>query len=136
MTRKAVLDTCVYTIVHSNQLDDTYNKGGKGKFTEGKQWPTAKKLLLQAQRNNMDMLVIFAPAEATNNLVYHAKLTSITINEEKQTTYTFEDLTPFKKPLPQKMSLILASTGKQLHIDFIRPYALCKTPDTLMGKST
>ncbi len=125
MSKRPALDTCIYTIVHTDKLDEVYRQGGSGKFTEKKEWPTAKKLLVQAQREGKKLLIFFAPAEATAELIYYAKLEAIDI-DTNGTTYEFSELTPYDEP---KTSLVVVSTDKPLHVDFIRPYAICKTPE-------
>lgn len=128
MSKQSASDTCIYTIVHTDKLHSVYRQGSSGKFTEKKRWSTAKTLLIQAQRHGKKLLVFFAPAEATDKLIYYAKLESIDI-DTNGTTYKLSELTPYDEP---KTSLNVVSTGKPLHVDFIRPYAICKTPEKLL----
>ncbi len=80
------------------------------------------------------MPIIFAAAEVIDGLIYYAFLNAININEDKPstpiTTYHFEDLTPIEHKQPLR-ALVLKSTRKPLDENFIRPYAICYTPDFL-----
>ncbi len=128
MSKQSALSTCIYTIVHSARLNKVYSQGGSDEFAEKKVWATAKKLLAQARREEKDLLIFFAPAEDTGELIYRAKLEAVKI-DANSTTYSFSGLTPYDET---KTSLVVVSTGKPLHADFIRPYAICKTPEDLL----
>lgn len=137
MNKKPVAPICVYTIVHTNKLDELYQKEGKGEISENKNWATANRLLQEAQRNHLKMLVIFAAAEHTSNLIYYANLEAVKINKKDSshavTTFRISDLTRFKDPKPKKTSLIVKSTGRGIPDGHIRPYIICQTPKLLMG---
>ena len=136
MSKKAVSPVCVYTIVNTDKLDDLYKRGGKGPITENRNWATAYRLLQEAQRNNLRMLVIFSAAEHTSNLIYYANLETIKIDKKDSshavTTFHVSDLTPFKDPKPKKTSVTVKSTGRPIPDGHIRPYIICKTPKPLM----
>ena len=136
MSKKPVSPVCIYTIVHSDRLDDLYRKGGKGTITENRNWATANRLLQEAQRNNIRMLVLFAAAEYTRDLIYYANLEAIRIDKKDSssavTAFRVSELTPFKGPKLKKTSLIVKSTGRGIPDGHIRPYVICKTPKSLM----
>lgn len=121
-------DSCIYTIAQSEKPHGIYKRGGKGTLTEKKEWPTAKKLLDEATKEEKKLLVFFAPAEDTRELIYYATLETIDFDGDG-TTYAFQELTPYQK---LKTSLVVVSTRKPLDADFIRPYAICKTPSELL----
>lgn len=129
MNNSAVFPKCVYTILHTKRLDDLYQQGGAIKLTEKKKWATAASLFQFAKRNNQSFYVIYAPAEATWELIYFAKIKNIEITADGKTKYEIENLTPTTQPRPIKTNLILASTGQPINEQFIRPYAICKTPE-------
>ena len=122
---------CVYTIKHSDDLRKTIGKSGKGKFQEQKTWVRAKELLDEARRIRRSLPIVFAPAEGTAKLFGWAILTNIEFGEG--TTYHFGDLVKFKAFFV-KTSLRKASNGVHLSEGFIRPYAICETPDFLFDE--
>jgi hypothetical protein len=78
--------------------------------------------------------VIFAAAETIDGLIYWAIVTDIHIDDrgpfDASTTMTFIGM----RPLPNKpplSALRLRSTGQPLSDSYIRPYAICHTPDFL-----
>jgi hypothetical protein len=121
-------DLCVYTIKHSDDLRATLGAGGSDTYREGKVWARAKRLLGEATRAGKRLPVIFAPAEATRYLFAWALLDEVVPDTES--AYTFSGLQLFE-PRPQTTTLKKASNGKPLDRLFIRPYAICRTPDYL-----
>ncbi len=119
---------CVYTIRHPQDLDEAYRGGGSGGFTENKVWKTGQRLFLEAKRDGQRMPVIFASADVTTALLYHAVLSDLVLDEEDSTTsYRFTHLERVEGNLPLS-SLRLRSTNRPLSDDYIRPYAICYTP--------
>ncbi len=119
---------CVYTIRHQHDLDEAYRASGSGMFTENKVWKTGHRLFLEAQRNGQRMPVIFASADITDKLRYHALLSNMELDETNYTTtYQFTDLEPIQGDLPLS-TLRLRSTNRPLSDNYIRPYAICHTP--------
>ena len=131
MNSKPVFPQCVYTILHSNRLKSLFRQGGSAELTEKKKWATAASLFLSATQNNEAFYVLYAPAEAIWELIYFAKIKSIKTTPEGETIYEIENLTPIPKPRPNKTMLIVSSTGKPMNENFIRPYAICRTPEFL-----
>ena len=124
-------DLCVYTIKHSNDLQRTYERGGRGVFTEEKLWIKAKQLLDDAKEAGARLPIVFAPAEKTRYLFAWALLDDI-VMREKTTTYRFSNLQLFSKR-HRKSSLVNAKNGERLADGFIWPYAICRTPSFLNG---
>jgi|SRR5215210_8973152 len=119
---------CVYTIRHRQGLDEASRAGGSGGFTENKGWKTGHRLFVEAERNAQRMPVVFASADVTDKLLYHAVLSDLTLDEANSTTsYEFTDLTPVEGDLPLS-TLRLRSTDRPLSDNYIRPYAICHTP--------
>ncbi|BFU90670.1 MAG: hypothetical protein NTAFB01_18570 [Nitrospira sp.] len=117
---------CIYTIVQSGKLDEIHKNGGTAKLTEGKPWTNAKQLLAKAHRDKLWMPIIFAAAEDTKDLIYYAEITKIALRHDA-TTYFFTNLTPIDGCFP-KTRLTLKSKGKRIRSNFIKPYAICRTP--------
>lgn len=120
---------CIYTIRQSGELHEISKNGGAAELTEGKPWTEAKKLLGKAQRDNLWMPILFAAAEKTEKLIYYAELTNIT-PRRNGTTYSFTRLTLIDGRFPETR-LTLKSTGRRIHPNFIKPYAICHTPTFL-----
>jgi hypothetical protein len=120
-------DLCVYTIKHSDDLKEAL-EGGSGTWVEGRPWATAWRLLEDARHLGQRVPIIFAPAEATRLLFAWALLDKVEIDEDsKSTTYTFSTLRAFY-PRPPKTTL-RKRNGEPFAPHFIRPYAICFTPD-------
>jgi hypothetical protein len=126
-------DLCVYTIKHSDDLRATLAKGRRDTYTERKKWVRARELLDEAKRAGKRLPVIFAPAEGTFHLFAWALLDEII--PDKTSSYTFSELR-LLDPQPHKSTLKKASDGEPLAEWFIRPYAICRTPDYLMEQRT
>ncbi len=118
----------IYTIRHQRDLDEIYGGSGDGGFTTNRTWRTGQKLFQEAKRSGQRMAVIFASADTTDKLIYHAMLSNIEIDETNSTTkYEFTGLEKVKGDLPLS-TLRLKSTNQPLSDNYIRPYALCLTP--------
>ena len=126
---------CVYTIKHSDDLAKAVEKGGKGKYTESKPWRMAEKLFAQAKKEGFILPVIFAFAERTRKVRCWARITDIKIAQATdgtvKTTYSFDKLTVFPDKRYKK-NLVLKSTGKNISSNYIRPYAICVTPEYIL----
>jgi hypothetical protein len=120
-------DLCVYTIKHSDHLRASFIEGACGTYTEHKKWVRAAKLLEQAKRTGSRLPIIFAPAERTFHLFAWALLDKVVVADETS-EYTFSELRLFDRR-PEKSTLTKASNGESLSESYIRPYAICQTPD-------
>lgn len=120
-------DLCIYTIKHSKDLHVVNNKGNP--FAEAHPWVTARRLLIKAEADRKRLPVIFCPAESTDYLFAWALLETIE-NSANGVEYTFSHLTRFKENSIRK-SKLKKRNGKALNKNFIRPYAICLTPDFL-----
>ena len=123
-------ELCIYSIKHSDDLRAAIAKGGRGTYTEQKTWTRAKKLLVEAKRAGKRLPVVFAPAEETSHLFVWALLDEVV--PSKTSTYTFSELRKFESQL-QKSTLSKDADGEPLDEGFIRPYAICRTPDYLVS---
>lgn len=117
---------CVYTIRHSNELKACVRRGGRGTFQENKKWTLARKLLLEAESNGENLLILFSPAEAIKYLFGSAILKAIEFTPENGTEFTFKDLKRFRGR-PRRKGSLLKRDGSALNPNFIRPYAICRT---------
>jgi hypothetical protein len=120
---------CIYTLCNTERLGEAYKNTRSGEFQENRQWVTGKQLLLEAQDNDEQMLVLFAAAEIASGVIYYAILETVEIDPETRVTrYAFAGLTPLDEELP-KSSLRKKSDNKPLSENDIRPYRICFTPD-------
>lgn len=116
---------------NSADISYAFKTTGTGNFTEKKSWKTGEELFQTAQQDNLQMPIFFSHAEESSGIVYVGTLTSVEILDgtgKKKTRYAFCDLKRICNPKPLS-SLILRSTGRPLSDSYIRPYAICKTPD-------
>ena len=128
---------CIYTILHSDKLKHFCRDGGTGKFTENKKWTTALALWERAEKANEQLLLIFAAAESVSRLIYWAVIANLRPGLSTKpdiTTINFAGLKPIGGKPRFHSSLRLRSTRKQLSNNFIRPYAICYTPNFLREK--
>lgn len=124
---------CVYTILHTEKLENVLAQDGSGKFTENKPWISGSRFVLEAKDKGERVPIIFgaAEADAPKGLAYHAILEEVENDEAKSTaTYKFSGLKKVVGDIPLS-SLKLKSTNAPLSNEYIRPYAICYTPSFL-----
>jgi hypothetical protein len=124
---------CIYTIRHSRNLASDHEQGGSGKFTERKRWTGALGLLDRARKVGQQLPIVFAAGETIDGVIYSAFIDDLDVSQADEcrngtTTIRFSGLRPLPKKRPLS-SLRLKSSGQQLSDGFIRPYAICYTPD-------
>jgi hypothetical protein len=122
-------DLCIDTIKHSDDLRAALTAGGRGTYTERKKWVRGKQLLDEAKRAGKRLPIIFAPAEGTSDLFAWALLDEVIPGETS--SYTFSELRLFN-PQPPNSTLKKDRDDEPLGEGFIRPYAICRTPDYLV----
>ena len=123
----AISEYCVYTIVHREKLEAT--PGPPTTFDERKAWVTAANLWRKAKAADEEMPVLLADATDCSCLLFWGLLTDVRVAAEG-TSYSVDRLRKFKgKHRPQELTL--RSTGKKIKPNYIRPYAICRTPDFL-----
>jgi hypothetical protein len=117
----------VYTMRHSSTLHKQAAKSGSHSLHERKIWRTGYRLWQQAVKDQLPMPLIFSGAEASTGLIYWAVIDAIEVNDGT-TTSRYSDLQPIDPPRPLS-ALRLRSSGRSMSEDYIRPYAICHTPD-------
>ena len=126
--------SCVYTIRHPDELQKCARLAKSGStctLSEQKRWVAAHKLWEQCEPGQR-MAVIFGDATHTSHLIFFAELKKVAV-KDGHTDYTIENLKKFRGE-HRKMELVLRSSGKKISPNFIRPYAICKTPDFLRDR--
>ena len=120
---------CIYTIVELATLEEAAREGTPQTFNEGKPWVTGHALLEKARGAGLQMPVLLGDATDCNRLLYWDLLTDVTVTEGG-TSYTVDRVRELdSQHTPQDLEL--RSTGKKIAPNFIRPYAICETPDFL-----
>lgn len=120
---------CVYTIVNGEVLDAVALDRSPLIHTERKNWATAASYLNDAKSRNELVPVLLGDARDCSKLLYWGLLTRVDVHETG-TTYEVDRLRQLP-PSHSPQELVLSSTGKNIAPGFIRPYALCQTPDFL-----
>jgi hypothetical protein len=118
-------DYCVYTIRHSNVIKEfSLSEGPHAIYTKKKPWTGAKQMISDARRQGNVVPLLFAPAEDTTNVVACADLLSVKTGRTNSCTFeNVRNLTP-----PLKKTQLKKRNGQRIDINFIRDYAICKTP--------
>jgi len=127
----SLAEHCVYTIVHADRLAKAERRGRPTTFNEAKRWVTAHKLWQRARKSGVEMAVLFADATDCSRLLHWGLLTDLDISDSG-TSFTVDRV----RPLPTGHSpqeLVLRSSGERIASSFIRPYAVCQTPDFVSG---
>jgi hypothetical protein len=123
---KAFSEHCVYTIVHSDRLAEAAQQGGPTTFRESRAWVTGRQLWQKAQAAGVGFPVLLGDATDCSRIDYWGLLIGVEI-EGKATRFTVDRVRPLPvSHTPQE--LVLRSTGAHIAPNFIRPYAICRTP--------
>jgi len=128
---------CIYTILHSDKLEHFCRDGGIGKFTENKKCTATLALWERAENAHEQLRLMFAAAQSVSRLIYWAVITNLRpglSTKPDSTPISFTGLKPIGGKPHLDSSLRLRSTRKQLSDNFIRPYAICYTPNSLREK--
>ncbi len=120
----------VYTISHPARLAHASQTGEQ--VREGKRWVEAEKLFKQAKADGVEMPILFADASDCSRLIAWSVLKTLAVSGNG-TQYGVGQLFAVRGKTPQ--DLVLKSTGSTIAPGFIRPYAVCETPDFLGNPS-
>ena len=125
---------CIYTIRSSTALREAL-KRGSGNFIEGKRWVSALGILDRAKKKGQQLPIVFAHSEHIDGVRYSAVIDELDVSPADErgtatTTVSFSELRRLRKKEPLN-ALRLKSSGQPLSKEFIRPYAICHTPDFL-----
>lgn len=123
---KKLHEYCVYTIKHPQKLMEASRD--KTLLHEAKRWIGGAKLLKEAQDSRCDLPILFADARDCSRLIAWSVLKSVDVSQFG-TQYAIGPLYGVPKGKPQ--DLTLQASGERIKADFIRPYALCETPEFL-----
>jgi len=131
MAKKAdVFGTCVYTIHRPEALEEASRSDAASAWLrENRRWASVPGLLQEAWRRGQILKVLFADARDTRSVIFSADLDAVVL-DEKGTRFRFRNMRPVRRMA--KHSLILDRSGRRLAANFIRPYALCRTPKPLL----
>lgn len=122
---------CIYTLLHSDELHRQAAEGGLHSLTERKVWKTGSKLWAAAERSGERMPLVFSGADDETDLFYWSIIDNIKIdNDNRCTPCSYTDLREIS-PRRKLSELRLRDGNRPLSDDYIRPYAICKTPGFL-----
>lgn len=120
---------CISTIVERRRLEDFALKG-RGRFTEGREWKTGRRLLDDSRKTGLSFpLILSDAAYNSERLLLWGILQKIEI-QGAQTTVHVGDIQRIRGN-HGRQELRLRSCGRLIKPNFIRPYAICLTPDFL-----
>jgi hypothetical protein len=118
-------DFCVYSIRRMQTLEKWHVEGRAASFEINQRWTAAFRHLGDARRRNLVMPILFAPSEITKFVVGKANLSSLEV-DKLRTKVHFDNFKLLRNPF--KKTSLVKHDGKPLNRNFIRPYAICKTP--------
>jgi hypothetical protein len=119
-------DYCVYTIAIPERLLEASKS--QMPLHERKRWVGAAEHLRNAKNAGRELPIVFADARDCSKLIAWSVLRSVAVGP-KETHYTIGQLWAVHRSSPQDLRLL--SSKKHIAEGFIRPYALCQTPDFL-----
>jgi hypothetical protein len=126
---KTFSEFCIYTIKQSEELEQRAKNRQPATFTVRRSWATGERLWLEAVTAKKAMPVLLGDATDCSRLLYWGFLTDVRVDSD-ETSFSVDQVRPMKgKHSPQE--LILRSIGKRIKPKFIRPYAICRTPEFL-----
>jgi hypothetical protein len=123
---RPISEFCVYTIAHRAVLNGVASTGRAHTFPERKPWVTGHTLWQRAGTAGLAMPVLFADATDCSRLLFWGVLSNVRL-QGNSTRFSVDRL----RALPGRHSpqeLVLRRTGKKIAPNFIRPYAICRTP--------
>jgi len=120
---------CVSTIIDKKEIKK-FLAQGNGAFTENKTWKMARTLFLESQQIGARMpLILSDAAHDSEKLLCWAVLRKIELSGDR-TTVEFDGVKKIQGNRG-RTDLTLRSTGRPIAPMFIKPYAICVTPDFL-----
>jgi len=123
--------SAIYVNASSDRLRDA-SRGSKPSvpITEKKRWATGLRLLTEARKRGQELPLIFAHYAP---LTFWALARDITLHDST-TDYQFTNLQPLHGH--RRRDLIVESTDLPLPDEFIRSYAIVRTPSFLIADET
>jgi hypothetical protein len=123
-------DYCIYTMRHSTSLAEDARRGN-GELVERAPWVTGSRLFGEASASGLRLPIVFSAADIDSGLIYYATITDVVVEDaddggRRTTRCTYEAVQPIDPP--RHLSELTLATGKPLSDQYIRPYAICRTP--------
>jgi hypothetical protein len=121
-----LFSTSIYLNASSQRLrDSSHRSDPSDSIVENKRWVAGRRLFDEAHQRGEDLPLIWSHFA---ELTFWAIAADITVHEST-TEYRFRNLTPIRGY--RRRDLIVESTGAALPNEFIRSYALVRTPGFL-----
>jgi len=126
--KQALSELSIYSIAHPDKLAKAKSTSVATRFSEKKVWRTGHALWKKTRTEGTVMPVLWGDATDCSRLVYWGILTKIELDDET-TRYWVRQVRKIKgEHSPQEL---LLRTGKTIAPNFIKPYAICRTPPFL-----
>ena len=126
-----ILDkSCVYTIATPERLIEASKTATP--LYETKRWITAKTLLKNAKKSDIELPIVFADARDCSKLIGWSVIRTINVTN-KGTHYTISNLWGISPSTPQDLQLLTSSN--YIAEGHVRPYVLCRTPKFLLQEA-
>lgn len=111
---------------HVDRLEAAHQSGKPTCFSESKRWVTGAKLLAAARKHGLRLPIVFADAADCSKLLCWGELHSVKVDDDG-TEFVVVALRRLRgNHAPQDLTLL--RSGRKIAPNFIRPYALCRTP--------
>lgn len=123
---KELFDSCVYTIALPQRLVEASRD--KTPLAEAKRWAGARAMLQDARDSQRDLAILFADSRDCSKLIAWSVLRSVDVSPTG-TQYAIGSLLAVPRKRPQDLTRL--ATGAKIASGFIKPYALCRTPNFL-----
>jgi hypothetical protein len=117
---------CIYMIKTTEALERDFESGGSGTVPSEKTWSGGKDMYDKAEKRDEALPIVFASADQESGLLYWGVVEKLDFGAAGGTVCHYSGLKRVDGEPPIN-SLELRS-GRKLSADFIRGYALCKTP--------
>jgi hypothetical protein len=119
---------CISTIIHGEKLK-LFADQDWGEASEGNPWKTGKVLFQDACEIGARMPVILSDAaKNADELLFWGILPGIDVSDS-ETRFRFDNIKKIRGH--RRQELVLRSTNRKIKFPYIRPYAICLTPDFL-----
>lgn len=131
MESLAIADACIYTTRFRHLLEKASRE--RKPFVENKPWVTGKKLFDEARAEGKRLALVCSDASTTSDLIGCALIDRISLRESG-THVTISSWTPLRGHVIQ--DLVLHKHSRQIAPNFIKPYAICRTPQFVVDALT
>jgi uncharacterized protein YeaO (DUF488 family) len=127
--RGLLYPTGVYTLVHPDTLAALAGKRGRHELLRGQAWVTGDELVQEAMLVRQRVPILFGDATDVLRLIGWAQLECMDQGKRGPSYWVSRVRRLRQGHRPQ--DLVLVKGGRKIRAGYIRPYAICRTPDFL-----